>query len=142
MPVTQKTTREVIRRVLKSEGVNKGVAEVSIVFTNDKDIKRLNKKYFRKDSPTDVIAFPIERATKGSSRSKPNILGDIVICIDEARRNALNFKTSTKYEVCLYLVHGILHLLGYDDIRASDRKKMRAREKAILSGCPFIKQRQ
>jgi len=128
----RRTIKRLTRLVLKSERVRRNNTEVSFVFVNDRVIKHLNKQYFHKNSPTDVIAFPIEQVAISDKRKNSNILGDVVICVDEARRNSSHFGTSVRYELCLYAVHGLLHLLGYDDIRASDRKKMEARQVAIL----------
>ena len=130
LPITREAIKKIAARVFKDEGLNSAHIELSLNFVGGKEIRRLNKRYFHKDSLTDVISFPIQ--------PPPGILGDVVICVDTARLNALEFKTSFKYEICLYIVHGILHLLGYDDISAADRKRMRKEEIAILK-CLDIK---
>ncbi|MDD4910065.1 MAG: rRNA maturation RNase YbeY [Candidatus Omnitrophica bacterium] len=136
LPITREAIKKTAARVFKDKGLNSRHIELSLDFVGRKEIRRLNRRYFHKDSLTDVISFPIQ--------PPPGILGDVVICVDTARLNALEFKTSFKYEICLYIVHGILHLLGYDDMSAADRKKMRAKEKAILGSlrylCPSTKQ--
>ncbi|MDP2921902.1 MAG: rRNA maturation RNase YbeY [Candidatus Omnitrophota bacterium] len=103
-------------------------AELSLVFVNDMYIRNLNWKYRRIDSATDVLAFPM-RDSRGLSGS---ILGDVVISVETARREAKKRKKDFQEELDLYLAHGILHLLGYDDEKPRARKKMREKEKELL----------
>ena len=105
-------------------------AEVSLVFTTDSHIKRLNRKYRKVNSETDVLAFSM-REGRGEHQKIP-ILGDVVISTQTAEREAKRRKVSIQKEISLYLVHGILHLLGYDDKRACDRKRMDARQAELL----------
>ena len=103
-------------------------AELSLVLVNDMYIRNLNWKYRRIDSATDVLAFPM-RDSRGLSGV---ILGDVVISIETARREARKRKKDFQEELDLYLTHGILHLLGYDDEKPRARKKMKAKEKEIF----------
>jgi len=103
-------------------------AELCIVFVNDNHIRKLNWKYRMSDSATDVLAFPM-RDSRGLSGA---ILGDVVISIETAKREARKRKKDFQEELDLYLVHGILHLLGYDDEKPRARKKMREKEREIL----------
>ena len=105
-------------------------AELSILFVNDAYIKRLNSKYRDTDSKTDVLAFSM-RQGEGISRHS-EILGDVVISTQTAKREAARRKEPIQKELDLYLVHGILHLLGYDDEKPGNRKKMRAKERELL----------
>ncbi len=111
---------------LKAMGEND--AELSLVLVNDMYIRNLNWKYRRKDSATDVLAFPM-RDSRGLSGV---ILGDVVISVETAKREAKKRKKDFQEELDLYFVHGILHLLGYDDEKPRARKKMREKEKEIL----------
>lgn len=97
--------------------------ELSVVFAVDSEIKALNKKYRGKDRPTDVLSFPL---------GEKGILGDIVISVERARAQAEAFGTSFKSEVELYIIHGALHLLGYDDETPAAAKAMRKKEKELL----------
>lgn len=63
----------------------------------------------------------------------PEVLGDVAICPEVAKRQAKIYNTNTEYELCLYLVHGILHLLGYSDARLKTRSAMEKQEKKILN---------
>lgn len=121
------------KKILRSAGhilniMKESDAELSLVFVNDFYIKTLNWKYRKVDSATDVLAFPM-RDTKGLSGC---ILGDLVISVETAKKEARKRKIDFQRELDLYLVHGILHLLGYDDEKIKDRKKMKAKEKEII----------
>lgn len=116
---------ECARHVLKAMAEND--AELSLVLVNDMYIRNLNWKYRRKDSATDVLAFPM-RDSRGLSGS---ILGDVVISVETAKREAKKRKKAVQEELDLYFVHGILHLLGYDDEKPRARKKMKSKEKEL-----------
>lgn len=100
--------------------------EITICFINDSQIKELNLLYLAKDSPTDVIAF-------NNSDNDREIFADIAISTDAALRNAGLFKTTPLYEVYLYIVHGVLHILGYDDSTVKQKKIMRKKEQFLLA---------
>jgi probable rRNA maturation factor len=90
---------------------------VNILFVNDAGIRRLNRNFKKRNGPTDVLAFDT---------------GDIAISVDTARKNARRFGNTLIDELKLYIIHGILHLSGYDDTSASATKKMRHMETKIL----------
>lgn len=101
-------------------------AELSLLITDDNEIARFNKEYLGRSGPTNVIAFPM---TEGDfSEVTPGLLGDVVISADTAAREAREMDISTEERFTQLLIHGILHLLGYDheasDIQAEemDRK--------------------
>jgi len=101
------------------------------VLEDDAGIRRLNRLYLKKDSPTDVLAF---RMADGKfSEMHPEILGDVIISVETARRRAKEFKNSTEKEIKLYLAHGILHLLGYSDKTTKGFKKMQQLQEEIVS---------
>jgi len=114
--------------VLKAMGEDN--TELSLTFVDDAYIKRLNMRYRNVNAATDVLAFPM-REEKGPSKSCP-ILGDVVISTDAAKREAYIRHIPIQKEIFLYLTHGILHLLGYDDTTASGRTKMRRKEKELM----------
>ncbi|OIO32885.1 MAG: rRNA maturation RNase YbeY [Candidatus Omnitrophica bacterium CG1_02_40_15] len=103
-------------------------AELSLVLVNDMYIRNLNWKYRQKDFATDVLAFPM----RDSRRLSGSILGDVVISVETAKREAKKRKKNFQEEFNLYFVHGILHLLGYGDEKPRARKKMKAKEQEIL----------
>ena len=99
---------------------------VSLVFCDNKFIKKINKKYLGKNSPTDVISFPL------NDIFNPNYLGEVIISVEEALNNSRIYNTSFDYEIVLYMVHGILHLLGYKDYTKMERERMEKKQKEIL----------
>ncbi len=115
----RKFIRRVVRETLKREA--KG-GEVSIVLTDNEYIRELNLKYRSVDRATDVLAFTMDE----------EILGDIVISVEKAKEQALVYRKSLKNEVGRLVIHGILHLIGYDDSSRGSLKKMHARGEEIL----------
>ena len=105
--VGKRRIEEKVHRILEILGVEN--AELSILITDDAHIRDLNRTYRGKDSPTDVLSFPID-ATVGGRR----ILGDVVVSIDTAERQAKVMGTTIEDVVDRLLIHGVLHLLGYD----------------------------
>jgi len=105
-------------------------SKVALVFVNDGRIRKLNRRYRRTNRATDCLAFPMrEGIDKGLN---PQLLGDVVISVDAAKRNAKLFGTSVKTEIKLYIVHGILHLLGFKDTALPGKKKMEGIQEDIL----------
>jgi probable rRNA maturation factor len=126
--VEGKLLSKIAHRALEVLGLNK--AELSIVLVSDPQIKRLNKLYRNKDKPTDVLSFPIGEKVKGWL-----ILGDIVISVDTARRQAKELGYSLEEELKRLLVHGLVHLLGYDhELGGEEEKKFFELEEFVLKG--------
>lgn len=105
-------------------------AEVSILFSGDQIMRRLNRTYRRKDKTTDVLAFAACDA--GPMRSHLRGLGDIVVSIPTAKRQARDAGHSLDQELTLLLAHGILHLCGYDHERSSREARRMFRKQAAL----------
>jgi probable rRNA maturation factor len=107
-------------------------AELSLVLTDDDQIQKLNKLYRRKDRPTDVLAFAMREGEGGAlhDESAIEILGDVIVSVPTARRQAIAANRALIDEVTMLVAHGLLHLLGWDhDTDAKDRamKKETAR---------------
>ena len=125
--LNQKILKDNIIKILKILNIRK--AQLSVAFVNDYKIRRLNKKYRKKDRITDVLAFNmLEDGAHNSGR----ILGEVVISTDTAAKNAKRFKASLKDEINLYLIHGILHLKGYEDETKKDFRRMKLKQEEIL----------
>lgn len=106
-------------------------AELSVLFVDDAKIRALNWQYLRRDKPTNVIAFPMQQGEL--SGLQPNLLGDIVISIETAKRQSHQFGLDELSMVTLLLIHGILHLLGYDHERSKKKaKEMALKQKQLL----------
>jgi probable rRNA maturation factor len=100
-------------------------AELSIVFVDDSLIRELNRRYLHRDKPTNVLAFSM---TEGEfPMFHPHLLGDLVISVETAERQSNRFGLRAGDMVILLMIHGILHLLGYDHLRS----KKKAREMAV-----------
>lgn len=113
-----------VLKLLKKEGR----VELELIFVDDKSIKKFNRQYKHHDDVTDVLSFGIDRAEFG----KKIFLGQIIISLDTARRNSRIFGTRHTDEIALYIIHGILHLFGYDDGNAKDRRRMSKKQESIL----------
>lgn len=100
-------------------------AELGIVLVSAKEMASLNEKFLQHEGPTDVITFDYSEGSDG-------LTGEIFICVEEAERQAKEFKTSWQSEVVRYVAHGILHLAGHDDLRPAARKKMKQVEGRLV----------
>jgi probable rRNA maturation factor len=115
--------KAVARAVLAGEGVTKG--KVTIACMTDSAIHALNKRFLDHDEPTDVISFPY-------STSKKDLQGELAISTEMALTVAMEQGHEPANELLLYVIHGLLHLCGFDDLEDDDRKKMRQRERHYL----------
>jgi len=115
--------------VLNALGSPKG--ELSILVVDDSEIKTLNKNYLNRSGPTNVIAFPMKEGD--FSDINPQLLGDVVISIETAGREALQSGISTEERFAQLLVHGILHLFGFDHEKSEqDARKMEKKSDELL----------
>ncbi|TMQ26853.1 MAG: rRNA maturation RNase YbeY [Nitrospirae bacterium] len=114
--------------------VGEASAELGILFVGDQRMRGLNRRYRGKDRTTDVLAFAMREAfTPQASRLTPNMLGDVVISVPAAWRQAKEAERSLDEELAWLLVHGILHLCGYDHERSEkEARRMHRRERMIL----------
>ncbi len=106
-------------------------AEVSISFVNDAEIQGLNRRYLRRDKPTNVIAFPMKEGEFPTLH--PDLLGDVVISAETAQRESSRFGLKDEEMVLFLIIHGILHLVGYDHERgAKEAREMTRKQKELL----------
>jgi probable rRNA maturation factor len=115
--------------VLTSEDVDDS-AELSILFVTSGHMKRLNSHFAGDDYATDVLAFPMMEDEEDDA---PVVLGDVVICPAVARDNAVKVGHSLTEELSLLVVHGTLHLLGYDHQGPRDKENMDKRQTELLA---------
>jgi probable rRNA maturation factor len=126
----------IARRVLEAQGVE---AEVGLLIATGERVRELNRDYLGEDAPTDVLAFSAREEADGQS---PFIhppdgllhLGEVVIAYPQAVMQATEHRHPVKKELAILIIHGLLHLLGYDHDEAEDEGRMKAREAELL-GC-------
>ena len=118
-------TRKVLLTLDKLGHLDKEVTDVSIAFVDDEAMKKLNRQFRHRNRTTDVLTFPADE-TYGDPHRRGRPLGDIVICADQARRQAHDEKHSLATEVRYLILHGVLHALGYD--HETDEGEMNALE--------------
>ena len=133
-PLRLRLAKSLIKKTLNILGLPEN-SLVSINFVGSRDMKYLNKKYFNRNGATDVIALGYQDKEREYLYRdlRSHYLGDIIICPDVAMRNAKSYSKSFAYEISLYMVHGILHLLGYQDTSVIKRKKMQKKQEEILA---------
>jgi probable rRNA maturation factor len=114
-----------------------GHSSLTIVIGNDALLHRLNRQYRQVDSPTDVLSFPTGEVDPDTDTP---YLGDVIISLPRASEQASTYGHSLTDELQLLVVHGILHLLGYDHIQPADKQKMQSAQDSILSqlGVPLV----
>ena len=110
------------------------LAELCLKLVDEATIAELNQKWMEKEGPTDVLAFPMDELRPGLVNEEPEegVLGDLVLCVPVARRQAEEAGHPTLDEVELLTVHGILHLLGYDHAEPDDEKEMFGLQRKLL----------
>jgi probable rRNA maturation factor len=121
--VDESQARRAVESILHDAGVQRGSVSVAIV--DDPTIHELNRKYLEHDYPTDVLSFLLER--------EDDLLeGEVVVSADTAQRTALRLGWPAEHELLLYIVHGTLHLAGYDDLDPESKACMRQQERQVL----------
>ena len=138
---------DLARGALVDEGV-RALAEVSLLFVDEDTMSELNGQFMGKVGPTDVLSFPIDDDPMPTGRVPdagssgpgdppepeiPQLVGDIVICPTVAARNAVDHECSLDDELALLVVHGVLHLLGWDHMVDAEAERMEARERELLA---------
>jgi probable rRNA maturation factor len=127
--------RRAVKSVLDAESIT-GAVEVGLLITGDTTVRRLNRDYRGLDRTTDVLSFALgETGSEGFVAPPDSVrhLGEVIISFPQALRQAEAARHDLKKEMALLVVHGLLHLLGYDHVITADRRRMRARQKAILA---------
>ena len=134
----QMLVRKSILATLAYEG-KEGHNEVSVTFTDNEGIRAINREYRQIDAPTDVLSFPLFDYD-GTSEEPPvdemmEMLGDVVLSLETAKRQADEYGHSFEREVAFLTVHSMLHLLGYDHVNSDEEDaEMRRRQREILEG--------
>lgn len=106
-------------------------SEISISFVEKEEIKELNREYRNIDEVTDVLSFPIEEDFL--FEQGPKLLGDVIISVEKAAEQSIEYNHSFEREMVYLTVHSIFHLLGYDHIEEEDKEIMRKKEKYVMN---------
>ena len=132
LPVAQDRWAGLLRRVLAEERVA-APWEVGLSFVAADEMAALNAAHRGIDRPTDVLAFGADDGSAPRAADEPRLVGDVVICPSVAATNAAARGKAVDDELALLVVHGALHLLGYDHVDDSDAELMEGRERALLA---------
>jgi len=135
--IDEKFLKEVINQVLKEEKIKQEV-ELSVALIGPGRMRKLNKQYLGRNRVADVLAFPESKLSlekfKIGPLAKIRGLGEIVICPREAKKNVKRMNSTFEKEIATYLIHGLLHLLGYEhEKNEKEAKKMEEKQEYYLS---------
>lgn len=130
LPIDRRWFKDLVRFVLEQEGVAN--AKIGLAFVSDARMHELNRRYLAHDYPTDVLTFPMGKGT--------TLEGEIVVSTEYAGRECLQYDWPACMEASLYVVHGLLHLCGYDDADDAGADRMEVRQKELLDA--FAAERQ
>lgn len=121
------------RRLLESLGETGSALSLRLV--NDRTIRSINRAHRGKDAATDVLSFPLAEGTASEPRpSAPErLLGDVVISVDTAARQARDYDATLQDELYRLLIHGVLHVVGHDHVEARERHRMEAEERRLAA---------
>lgn len=130
--------KNVIETCFEIENLADKNMEMDIILTTPDEIRKINNEYRKIDKETDVLSFPMfekDELEKISQKgnSIPEVLGDIVISIEQVKRQAAEYGHSFERELAYMVVHGFYHCMGYDHMKEDDKKQMREKEEAALT---------
>ena len=129
-----KQIAKIIKECFKQEKFLDKNLYVNVILTTPEDIRKFNKEYRNIDKETDVLSFPMFEKVELENMKLNHIevLGDIVISIEQVKKQAIEYEHSFEREFAYMVVHGFCHIIGYDHIEEEDKKKMRQEEEKIL----------
>ena len=123
LPVSQRSVRALVSRVIRNE--KSKLCSLEVNFVDNFSIKKINKKFLNHNFYTDIITFPY-------NNSKNGLDGEIVISLDMVKKNAVSYGVAYKQELKRVIIHGCLHLTGYDDKTKSDQELIRCKENSYM----------
>ena len=131
IPLKDSTIKKIIAETLECSGwVSSEPYEVSVLFADRDEIRQINKDYRNIDRATDVISFSY-REGEGAEFAGM-MLGDLAICPEVVEKHSVTYGTVFKVEMSFVIVHGVLHLLGFDHVKKTEREKMRKMEDKVM----------
>jgi len=122
-----KNIRLLFEQVVRQEAGRNRAGTINLVITDDTRIRKLNKKFRKKDKATDVLSFNID-----DPEDKDSVFGEIYISDETAKRQARQYGVTDREEYLRLVGHGLLHLFGYDHMKKNESEKMHAREEYFL----------
>jgi len=132
-PKVENFVQKTVAFAWQKAGIKKvGIPEISVFLSNDKDIKEINLEYRGVDKPTNVLSFPAIEEDVLLEPNMPYLAGDIVLAFETCQEEATAEDKTLSDHVAHLLVHGVLHLAGFDHIKDDDADKMEAKEVEIL----------
>ena len=135
----EKVVKKVVEQCFKEENIEDSKLYLSIILTTPEHIHEINNEYRDVDRATDVLSFPIfekeeiDEKIKNQNFEHEDVLGDIIISIEQVRRQAEEYGHSFEREFAYMIVPGFYHLMGYDHIKEEDKVIMRAKEETVLN---------
>lgn len=126
--IRKKEIEDIINRVLRSEGVD---SSVDVIFVDDNFMRKINRKFTKRRKTTDVLSFGMNEG-KNMGVDYPS-LGDIYVSLDQAKRQAREYRISLRQEASRLVIHGLMHLLGYDHKNKAQAKIMKEKEETHLN---------
>ncbi len=137
--IDKRWLRRLVKESLGAHGVDTEV-ELSLLISDDATVRDLNKKYRGKDKTTDVLSFALEADKRGGAAAgfvmppgEMVHLGEVIVSYPQAAEQAAERKRAVEDELALLVVHGVLHLLGYDHDKPAREREMRSLEQRVLS---------
>ena len=127
------TMEKAFGRCLTLLGIDEGRSEISVTFVGEEEIRCLNRDYRKTDKVTDVLSFPQFDDLDELQEVGEICLGDVVICKEQAQRQAEEFGHAFEREIIYLFTHSVLHLLGYDHMKEADKNEMREKEEQVMA---------
>ena len=134
----EETIKRVVEKCFEVEGLLDSKLIMTITLTTPENIRKINKKYRKRDRATDVLSFPmfekaeLDEKIKNKDFLYEDVIGDIIISIEKVKEQAEEYGHSFERELSYMVVHGFYHLMGYDHIEEEDKKIMRPKEEKVL----------
>lgn len=132
LPEQKRLFTDLLQTAAEMEELDEGV--VSLIFVGDEEIRQLNREYRGKDRPTDVLSFPMYERDEEFivGEDEPLLLGDIVISVPRAKEQSIEYGHSFEREMGFLLVHGFLHLMGFDHDTDATEQEMQRKQEEVL----------
>lgn len=126
--------------VLQNEGLDPAFCEISVSFVDDETIRAINRENRGVDSVTDVLSFPQFDDLSEIDQRRPYLLGDVVLCMAQAERQAAEYGHSIDRELVYLFVHSMCHLVGYDHMDEEEKAEMRVAEEAVMKELSLVRE--